>query len=88
MQMELQIVSYGPMPGTGKLQYMVNANFEDGLFEAFTLTVLVDEVGDEQANRMAAIARANALAGEFCRRSQVRQLPKTRTAGRPPKAAA
>jgi len=77
VDMKLQVASFGAVPGTNQMQFMINASFNEGLFEAFTMTVLVPSGHDRHVVEGAALARARELAQAFYLQSQTtpRQLP-------------
>lgn len=74
MDMKFHVASFGHIPGTDQMQFMINANFNGGLFEAFTMTVCVPSGYDEHAVQLAVLARAKELAQAFYQQAETTRL--------------
>ena len=64
MDLDIEVVGKGPVPGTSHMHFEVGVNF-DGPIETLTITAIVPDQRSASANRAAAIARAKELARLF-----------------------
>ena len=65
MQIKIEVTGRGPIPRSDLLQFTITAQL-DGPIETMTITVMVRNRHDEDANRASALARAMEFAQLFC----------------------